>query len=147
MTPQELNHLKLTAVRARQLIIRSIHAAGTGHPGGSLSAIDYLTYLYQSELCVDPSDPENPDRDRFVLSKGHVAPALYAALAQKGFFPETELLTLRQPGSRLQGHPNMNSMKARSGRRLPTLRTTVWIISASPQTSMVCRSTDHPAKS
>ncbi len=108
MTPQELNHLKLTAVRARQLIIRSIHAAGTGHPGGSLSAIDYLTYLYQSELCVDPSDPENPDRDRFVLSKGHVAPALYAALAQKGFFPETELLTLRQPGSRLQGHPNMH---------------------------------------
>ncbi|MCI1305094.1 MAG: transketolase [Lachnospiraceae bacterium] len=108
MTPQELNHLKLTAVRARQLIIEAIHAAGTGHPGGSLSAIDYLTYLYQAELRVDPSDRQNPDRDRFVLSKGHVAPALYAALAQKGFFPEAELLTLRQPGSRLQGHPNMH---------------------------------------
>lgn len=108
MTPQELKNLKLTAVRARQLIMESIHAAGSGHPGGSLSAIDYLTYLYQRELRVNPAAPSDPGRDRFVLSKGHVAPALYAALAQRGFFPEKELLTLRQPGSRLQGHPNMH---------------------------------------
>lgn len=108
MTPEREKELKLIAVRGRQNIIRETHAAGSGHPGGSLSAIDYLTYLYNEELRIDPENPKDPKRDRFVLSKGHVAPALYTALAQRGFFPEEELLTLRQPGSRLQGHPNMN---------------------------------------
>lgn len=108
MTPERNKELQLIAVRGRQNIIKETHAAGSGHPGGSLSAIDYLTYLYQEELRVDPKNPKDPERDRFVLSKGHVAPALYTALAQRGFFPEEELLTLRQPGSRLQGHPNMN---------------------------------------
>lgn len=108
MTPERNKELQLIAVRGRQNIIKETHAAGSGHPGGSLSAIDYLTYLYQEELRVDPKNPKDPERDRFVLSKGHVATALYTALAQRGFFPEEELLTLRQPGSRLQGHPNMN---------------------------------------
>lgn len=108
MTPEQETDLKLTAVRARKLILKAIYAAGSGHPGGSFSAIDYLTYLYQKELNVSPQQEDDPDRDRFVLSKGHVAPALYAALAQRGFFPEEEMTTLRQPGSRLQGHPNMN---------------------------------------
>lgn len=108
MAPQEEKELKLTAVRGRMNIIKEVHAAGSGHPGGSLSAIDYLTYLYNKELRINPENPRDPKRDRFVLSKGHIAPALYTALAQRGFFPESELLTLRQPGSRLQGHPNMN---------------------------------------
>ena len=86
-----------------------MHAAKSGHPGGSLSAADILTYLFFEELHgLDPADPKNPDRDRFVLSKGHAAPVLYAALSEKGYFPEEELLTLRKIGSRLQGHPDMN---------------------------------------
>lgn len=104
-----VTELKKTANHIREGIIREIHAANSGHPGGSLSATDIVTYLYFEEMKgIDPADPKNPDRDRFVLSKGHAAPVLYAALAAKGFFPEEELLTLRKIGSRLQGHPDMH---------------------------------------
>lgn len=108
MTPEKKKELQLFAVKGRKNIIASTHAAGTGHPGGSLSAIDFLTYLYNEELQIDPKDPKKEDRDRFVLSKGHVAPALYSVLAQKGYFNEEDLITLRKPDSHLQGHPNMN---------------------------------------
>lgn len=109
MTPEKKKELQLFAVRARKNVIVSLHAAGSGHPGGSLSSIDYLTYLYTEEMRnLDPKNPRKADRDRFVLSKGHICPGLYAVLAQCGFFPEKDLLTLRQPGSHLQGHPNMN---------------------------------------
>lgn len=108
MTQNEKKELELFAIDVREGIIRSTHAAGSGHPGGSLSAADYFAYLYNKEIHVDPKNPQAPQRDRFVLSKGHVAPGLYATLAYKGFFPTEELLTLRQIGSRLQGHPNMH---------------------------------------
>ena len=108
MTDQELKELQLTAVRVREGILTSTHAAKCGHPGGSLSAADMFTYLYFKELNIDPADPKKEDRDRFVLSKGHTAPGLYSVLAQRGFFPVEELTTLRKIGSRLQGHPNMN---------------------------------------
>ena len=104
-----VTELKQTANHIRKGILRGIHAANSGHPGGSLSSADILTWLYFEELRgIDPADPKNPDRDRFVLSKGHAAPVLYATLSEKGFFPEEELLTLRKIGSRLQGHPDMN---------------------------------------
>ena len=108
MTPEKRKACALIANKGRQNILKATHAAGSGHPGGSLSAIDYLTYLYQVELRIDPKNPRDPNRDRFVLSKGHVAPALYTALAQRGYFDEEELLTLRKLNSSLQGHPNMN---------------------------------------
>ena len=110
MTAQEKKQLQVTACKVRMGIIESTHAAKCGHPGGSLSAADMLTYLYFQELRVDPSNPQWADRDRFVLSKGHCAPGLYAALAHRGFFPVEDLLTLRKVGSYLQGHPNMNSV-------------------------------------
>ena len=110
MTAQEKKQLQVTACKVRMGIIESTHAAKCGHPGGSLSAADMLTYLYFRELRVDPSNPQWVDRDRFVLSKGHCAPGLYAALAHRGFFPVEDLLTLRKVGSYLQGHPNMNSV-------------------------------------
>lgn len=110
MTAQEKKQLQVTACKVRMGIIESTHAAKCGHPGGSLSAADMLTYLYFRELRVDPSNPQWADRDRFVLSKGHCAPGLYAALAHRGFFPVEDLLTLRKVGSYLQGHPNMNSV-------------------------------------
>ena len=91
----------------RKDIITAVHAAKAGHPGGSLSAADIYTYLYFVELNVDPADPKKADRDRFVLSKGHTAPGLYAALAERGFFPVEDLKTLRHTGSYLQGHPDM----------------------------------------
>lgn len=104
-----LTELKKTANRIRKGIIEEVHAAKSGHPGGSLSSADILTWLYFEEMKgIDPANPDDPDRDRFVLSKGHAAPVLYAALAEKGFFPKEELLTLRKIGSRLQGHPDMN---------------------------------------
>lgn len=106
-----MNDLELAfhANEIRKGIIRGVHAAKAGHPGGSLSSADILTYLYFVEMNnINPDDPSNPDRDRFVLSKGHAAPVLYATLAEKGFFPKEELLTLRKVGSRLQGHPDMN---------------------------------------
>ena len=99
--------LKKTANEVRKGIVTSVHSAKAGHPGGSLSAADLFTYLYFEELNVDPKDPKKADRDRFVLSKGHTAPGLYAALAEKGFFPKEDLITLRHTGSYLQGHPDM----------------------------------------
>ncbi len=99
--------LKRYALKLRRGILRATHAAASGHPGGSLSATEVFTLLYFEELHIDPKNPEDPKRDRFVLSKGHCAPGLYAALAARGFFPEEDLLTLRHIGSYLQGHPDM----------------------------------------
>ena len=107
MDNAKLQMLKETAVQIRLGILEGVHAAASGHPGGSLSIADIMTYLYFSEMNVNPADPKNPDRDRLVLSKGHTAPALYAALAEKGFFSKDELKNLRQVGSFLQGHPDM----------------------------------------
>ena len=104
-----MNKLELqkTANEVRKGIIEGVHAAKAGHPGGSLSCADIMTYLYFEEMNIDPKDPKKADRDRFVLSKGHVAPALYSTLAQRGYFPVEDLLTLRKLGSHLQGHPCM----------------------------------------
>ena len=104
-----MDKLKLmkTANEIRKDIVVSVHSAKAGHPGGSLSAAEIFTYLYFEELNVDPKDPYKADRDRFVLSKGHTAPGLYAALAERGFFPKEDLVTLRHTGSYLQGHPDM----------------------------------------
>ena len=104
-----MNNLELqkTANEVRKGIIIGTHAAGAGHPGGSLSAADIFTYLYFEEMNIDPQNPKDPDRDRFVLSKGHTAPGLYSAMANRGYFPVEELETLRKVGSRLQGHPSM----------------------------------------
>ncbi len=99
--------LQKFANQLRKHIVTSLHAAKCGHPGGSLSAADIVTYLYNEEMNIDPKNPKKADRDRFVLSKGHVAPALYGALAMKGYFPEEELLKLRKTGEMLQGHPDM----------------------------------------
>ncbi len=99
--------LQITANEVRKGIITSVHSAKAGHPGGSLSAADIFTFLYFEEMNVDPTNPKMVDRDRFVLSKGHTAPGLYATLAHKGYFPVEDLLTLRQIGSYLQGHPDM----------------------------------------
>ncbi len=108
MTASEKKQLKVSACKVRMGIIEGVHGAKAGHPGGSLSAADLFTYLYFKELKVDPKNPKWEERDRFVLSKGHTAPGLYAALAQRGFFPVEDLPTLRHIGSYLQGHPNMN---------------------------------------
>ena len=107
-----MDKLKLmkTANEVRKDIITAVHSAKAGHPGGSLSAADIFTYLYFEELNIDPQDPKKADRDRFVLSKGHTAPGLYAALAERGFFPKEDLTTLRHTGSYLQGHPDMKSI-------------------------------------
>ncbi len=104
-----MNKLELqkTAVEVRKGIVTSVHSAKAGHPGGSLSAADIFTYLYFEEMNIDPKDPKKADRDRFVLSKGHTAPGLYSALANRGYFPVDDLLTLRHTGSYLQGHPDM----------------------------------------
>lgn len=99
--------LKKMAVKVREGIIKSVHSAKAGHPGGSLSAAEVFTYLYFEEMNIDPKNPKKRDRDRFVLSKGHTAPGYYAALANRGFFPVEDLLTLRHTGSYLQGHPDM----------------------------------------
>ena len=107
-----MNNLQLSKIanEVRKGVIKSTHSAKSGHPGGSLSVADIMTYLYFEEMNVDPKNPQWADRDRFVLSKGHVAPALYAALAEKGFFPKEDLTTLRHVGSYLQGHPDMKSV-------------------------------------
>ncbi len=99
--------LQKTANEIRKGIVSGVHAAKAGHPGGSLSAAEIFTYLYFEEMNVDPKNPKDPNRDRFVLSKGHTAPGLYATLAEKGYFPKEDLLTLRHLGSYLQGHPDM----------------------------------------
>ena len=109
MTANEKKQLMAAACKVRMGVIKGTHAAKAGHPGGSLSAADLFTYLYCKELNVDPKDPNWADRDRFVLSKGHTAPGLYAALANRGYFPVEDLKTLRHIGSYLQGHPNMNT--------------------------------------
>ena len=108
MTVQEKKQLMATACKVRMNAIRGVHAAKAGHPGGSLSAADMFTYLYFKEMNIDPANPKWEDRDRFVLSKGHTAPGLYATLALRGFFPVEDMDSLRQIGSHLQGHPNMN---------------------------------------
>ena len=99
--------LEKKANEVRQSIVTALHSAKSGHPGGSLSAADIMTYLYFEEMNVDPKNPKMADRDRFVLSKGHVAPALYSVLAHKGYFPVEDLVTLSHTGSYLQGHPDM----------------------------------------
>ena len=107
MNAQERKDLLVAAAKVRLGILEGVFHAKSGHPGGSLSAADLFTYLYFSELRVDPKNPTDPDRDRFVLSKGHCAPGLYAALALKGYFPWEELSRLRHIGAMLQGHPDM----------------------------------------
>ena len=102
--------LKKTANNVRLGIIEAVYNAACGHPGGSLSIADVLTYLYFEEMRVDPTNPTDKNRDRFVLSKGHTAPALYSVLAERGFFPKEELKTLRKTASRLQGHPDMKGV-------------------------------------
>ena len=110
MNASEKLSLQKTACNIRMGIIESTHAAKCGHPGGSLSATEMFTYLYFKEMNIDPKNPKWEGRDRFVLSKGHTAPGLYAALANRGFFPVEDLLTLRRIDSYLQGHPNMNTV-------------------------------------
>ncbi|XER08325.1 Apulose-4-phosphate transketolase subunit A [Sporomusa rhizae] len=110
LTPEELSELASRAKAIRGNIVRMVTEAKSGHPGGSLSAADILAVLYFAEMNVDPSQAQNADRDRFVLSKGHAAPVLYATLAEKGYFPKEELLSLRRINSRLQGHPEMKSI-------------------------------------
>ena len=107
MTNLELQKL---ANEIRKGIVTAVHSAKSGHPGGSLSAADIFTYLYFEEMNVDPANPKMENRDRFVLSKGHTAPGLYAALAERGFFPKEDLVTLRHVGSYLQGHPDMKQI-------------------------------------
>ena len=104
-----MNHLELEKIanEIRKSIVTAVHSAKSGHPGGSLSSADIFTYLYFEEMNVDPANPKWEDRDRFVLSKGHVAPGLYSTLAEKGYFPKEDLKTLRHTGSYMQGHPDM----------------------------------------
>lgn len=111
MEKETMHMLLEKAKKIRRNIIKMLGESGSGHPGGSLSAADVVTYLYFKELKIDPNNPSWEERDRFVLSKGHAAPVLYAALAEKGFFPEEKLLTLRQIDSDLQGHPDMKKVK------------------------------------
>ena len=108
MNNSEKKSLQITACKVRMDAVTGVFYAKSGHPGGSLSAADLLTYLYFKEMNVDPKNPHNPDRDRFVLSKGHCCPGLYATLAERGYFSPEEMKTLRHIGSMLQGHPNMN---------------------------------------
>jgi len=110
MTELEKKQLQITACKVRMGIIEATHGAKAGHPGGSLSATEMFTYLYFKEMNVDTANPKWEGRDRFVLSKGHTAPGLYSALANRGFFPVEDLPTLRHIDSYLQGHPNMNSV-------------------------------------
>ena len=102
--------LQIMANKIRKDIVASVHSARAGHPGGSLSAADVFTYLYFEEMNIDPENPDKPDRDRFVLSKGHAAPGLYAALAHRGFFPVEDMISLRHVGSYLQGHRDMKGI-------------------------------------
>ena len=104
-----MDKLKLMKItnEVRKDIVTAVHSAKAGHPGGSLSAAEILTYLYFEEMNIDPADPKKADRDRFVLSKGHTAPGLYSTLAERGYFPKEDLKTLRHTGSYLQGHPDM----------------------------------------
>ncbi len=110
MTNKRLSELKKISLKAKLLILEGIYCAQSGHPGGSLSSTDILTYLYFEKMNINPSDPLMQKRDRFVLSKGHACPALYSVLALRGFFETSELKNLRKLGGMLQGHPCMNSI-------------------------------------
>ena len=110
MTGEEKKRLAAAACRVRMGVIKSTHGAKAGHPGGRLSSAELFAYLYNKELRIDPENPKWNGRDRFVLSKGHTAPGLYAALANRGFSPVEDLPTLRHTDSYLQGHPNMNTV-------------------------------------
>ena len=107
MNTDKKTMLEEKAKEVRRGIVTAVHSAKSGHPGGSLSAADILTYLYFEEMNIDPQEPKKADRDRFVLSKGHIAPGLYSVLASRGYFPTSDLETLRHTGSYLQGHPDM----------------------------------------
>ena len=107
MDAVKTKQLKITSLKIRKSVIDAIHSANAGHPGGSMSIADVMTYLYFEKMNIDPNEPKKADRDRLVLSKGHAAPVLYATLAHRGFFPVEELLTLRKTDSRLEGHPDM----------------------------------------
>ena len=108
MNSSEKKSLQISACKVRMNAVTGVYYAKSGHPGGSLSAADLLTYLYFKEMKIDPANPSDPDRDWFVLSKGHCCPGLYGVLAERGYFPAEEMKTLRHIGSMLQGHPNMN---------------------------------------
>ncbi|GHU34296.1 transketolase [Clostridia bacterium] len=110
MDSVKLKSLAAHAAEIRKGALTAVYSANSGHPGGSLSIADILSYLFFEKMNIDPADPKKPDRDRFVLSKGHTAPALYAALAEKGFFPKEELKSFRHKDSRLQGHPDMKGV-------------------------------------
>ena len=111
MNGEKVKELKLHAANVRKMAIEAVYSANSGHPGGSLSAADIITYLYMEEMNIDPKNPKNPDRDRLVLSKGHCSPALYAALAERGFIPKEDIKTFRHTDSYLQGHPDMKGVK------------------------------------
>lgn len=111
MNAEKVKELKLHAANVRKMAIEAVYSANSGHPGGSLSAADIITYLYMEEMNIDPKNPKNPDRDRFVLSKGHCSPALYAALAERRFIPKEDIKTFRHIDSYLQGHPDMKGVK------------------------------------
>lgn len=106
----EKKQLESIAAKVRIDVIRAIHNAASGHPGGSLSAADIVTALYFSEMNIDPADPKKADRDKFILSKGHAGPVQYAALAERGYFPVSDMMRLRKLGSNFQGHPNMHKV-------------------------------------
>ena len=110
VTDEMVHDLKVTANNIRKSVIEEVYSASSGHPGGSLSAADILTVLYFNQMNIDPKDPKNENRDRFVLSKGHASPVLYAALAERGFFDKEELKSFRKLGSMLQGHPDMKGV-------------------------------------
>lgn len=110
VTDEFVKDLKVTANNIRKSIIEEVYSAASGHPGGSLSAADILTVLYFYQMNIDPKDPKNENRDRFVLSKGHASPVLYATLAERGYFSKEELKSFRKLGSMLQGHPDMKGV-------------------------------------
>lgn len=110
MDSQKVRELQINATHVRKMALEAVHSAGAGHPGGSLSLADYLTYLYMVEMNVNPKDAKNPDRDRFVLSKGHCSPALYGVLAEAGFIPKEDIKGFRSIDSYLQGHPDMKKV-------------------------------------
>ena len=110
MNAEKIKALSLHAANVRKMALEAVYSAGAGHPGGSLSAADILTYLYMEEMNVNPDEPKAADRDRFVLSKGHCSPALYGALAERGFIPKEDIKTFRHADSYLQGHPDMKGV-------------------------------------
>lgn len=110
MDKAKITELKELATNVRISAVTAVHSAASGHPGGSLSIADVLTLLYFEVMNIDPKNPKNPDRDRFVLSKGHCSPALYGVLAERGFFPKEDIKTFRKTGSYLQGHPDMKAI-------------------------------------